>query len=287
MANGVLISPVQIEQFSDDYKLASQQIESRVADVVYNKTFTGSVLQDSYKAKIATSDVIRGRETGADTVIKDTSFVTRRLIAETATYPTLLADKDIVEMIKNPKGEVVQSMIAAMNNIKDLDTITAMRGNASTKNATTGVWEDIALPAGQKIPFGTTALTVEKLRAAKVLLDKAEQPKTGRCIIANATEIDNLLAETEVTSSDYNTVKTLVQGDLDTFLGFKFIQTELVPDGFAVAFQKDGVLFGTNLGRQIKIKEHTGKYCDWLIMVEEQFGALRREDTAVVEIATA
>ena len=68
-----------------------------------------------------------------------------------------------------------------------------------------------------------TALTVATLRAAaKTLNSKGIDPK-DRYFIHTAQQKDDLLGTTEVTSSDYNTVKTLVSGDVDTFLGFKFI----------------------------------------------------------------
>ena len=42
------------------------------------------------------------------------------------------------------------------------------------------------------------------------------------CVI-NPAGLTDLLGTTQITSSDYNTVKALVQGELDTFLGFKFV----------------------------------------------------------------
>lgn len=72
---------------------------------------------------------------------------------------------------------------------------------------------------------GTTgqALTVAALRAAVKLLNKTGAPKNERYFIHDAQQLDDLLATTEVTSSDYNSVKTLVQGEINTFLGLKFI----------------------------------------------------------------
>lgn len=39
----------------------------------------------------------------------------------------------------------------------------------------------------------------------------------------------NLLRETEVSSYDFNNVKALVEGKIDTFMGFKFIRTQRLP----------------------------------------------------------
>ena len=39
-------------------------------------------------------------------------------------------------------------------------------------------------------------------------------------------QVSNLLNTTEVKSADYNSIKALVQGDIDTFMGFKFLRSE-------------------------------------------------------------
>lgn len=66
-------------------------------------------------------------------------------------------------------------------------------------------------------------LNVAKLKEAKRKLDTLNVPKEDRFIAVHASSMESLLGETPVISADYNTVKALVQGDLDTFLGFKFI----------------------------------------------------------------
>ena len=66
-------------------------------------------------------------------------------------------------------------------------------------------------------------LNVAKLREAKRLLDAGNVPMQDRFILIHASNLSNLLSETSVTSSDFNTVKALVQGDINTFLGFNFV----------------------------------------------------------------
>ena len=65
-------------------------------------------------------------------------------------------------------------------------------------------------------------LNVAKLRETKRLLDAKNVPMDNRHLIIHADSLASLLGETSVTSSDFNTVKALVQGDINTFLGFTF-----------------------------------------------------------------
>ncbi len=71
------------------------------------------------------------------------------------------------------------------------------------------------------IAVGTEGLTLAKVRKAKKALDKNGVPSGERFFVCGAAQLnDDLLASTEVTSSDYNSVKALVNGDINTFLGF-------------------------------------------------------------------
>jgi hypothetical protein len=65
-------------------------------------------------------------------------------------------------------------------------------------------------------------LNVAKLRAAAEQLNTKNVPMDNRHIVIHASSLSSLLGETSVTSSDFNTVKALVQGDINTFLGFTF-----------------------------------------------------------------
>ena len=67
-----------------------------------------------------------------------------------------------------------------------------------------------------------TNLNIEKLIEAKKLMDANNVPMEGRHMLIHANNLSGLLGETQVTSSDFATVKALVSGEVDTFLGFKF-----------------------------------------------------------------
>lgn len=82
------------------------------------------------------------------------------------------------------------------------------------------------------VPFGGTAtlssLTIAKIRLAKQILDHNEAPKENRVLLISSKELNDLLATTEVTNFLYNSVKALVAGEVDTFLGFRVERSEIV-----------------------------------------------------------
>ena len=79
-----------------------------------------------------------------------------------------------------------------------------------------------SLTVASSIGGANTNLNLAKLLETKKLMDAANVPSQGRHILVHANNLAGLLAETEVTSSDYNSVKTLVNGEVNTFLGFNF-----------------------------------------------------------------
>lgn len=80
----------------------------------------------------------------------------------------------------------------------------------------------IASGTSNTIAGGSANLTVAKLRTAAQQMNAKNVPMDNRSIAIHASSLASLLSETAVTSSDFNTVKALVQGELDTFMGFKF-----------------------------------------------------------------
>jgi len=90
------------------------------------------------------------------------------------------------------------------------------------------------------VDSGTSAasgLTLAKLRAARTTmlrLQAIDQDEVVNCFVS-AKQIDDLLGITEVVNSDYAVRKSLVDGNVTSFLGFRFIQTERLPQDDAGA----------------------------------------------------
>jgi len=109
------------------------------------------------------------------------------------------------------KRELVQVVGKAIGRRADQIVIDAIAGSGTS------------LTVSNDIGGTDTNLNVAKLREAKRLMDANNVPMDDRYLLIHASNLSNLLSETSVTSSDFNTVKALVQGDINTFLGFSFI----------------------------------------------------------------
>lgn len=120
-----------------------------------------------------------------------------------------------------------------------------------------------SLAVGNDVGGSDTNMNVAKLRQAKGLMDKNNVPPMDRHIIIHSNGLQSLLAETAVTSSDFNTVKALVNGELNTFLGFQFhVIGDRDEGGLAIdgsldrtcfAFHKDAIGYGEGIAPKTEI----------------------------------
>ena len=179
------------------------------------------------------------------------------------------------------RQELVQVVASAMGRRQDQLILDAL-ANSST-----------SLTVSNDIGGTDTNLNVAKLRSAKRLLDKGNVPPEGRHIVIHANGLDSLLSETAVTSSDFNTVKALVQGEINTFLGFTFHtigdRTEggLAIDGsldrVCFAFHKDAVGYGEGIAMRSEIN-YIPEKTSWLVNEVFSAGAITIDAGGIVAI---
>jgi hypothetical protein len=150
-----------------------------------------------------------------------------------------------------------------------------------------------SLTVANSIGGANTDLNVAKLREAKKLLDANNVPPQDRHIILHANNLSALLSETAVTSSDFNTVKALVSGELNTYLGFKFHvlgdRTEggLSKDGSndrtVIAFHKDALGYAEGIGPKTEIN-YVPEKTSFLVNAMFSAGAVAIDAEGIVDI---
>mgnify|MGYP007073179942 FL=1 len=174
--------------------------------------------------------------------------------------------------------QVVSGAIARRMDQVVLDALTAASGTNTVANSVGG---------------SNTNLNVAKLRAAKKALDAKNVPADGRCMIIHANSLDSLLAETEVTSSDFASVKALVTGDVDTFLGFKFItmgdrdEGGLAIDGSndrtLFAFHKDAMGLGVSMNQTSRV-DYIAEKTSFLVASMFSAGSVAIDAEGIVKV---
>ena len=109
------------------------------------------------------------------------------------------------------RQELVQVVAKAIGRRSDQMIIDALAASSTS------------LTVATSIGGAGTNMNMAKLREAARLMNTSNVPAEDRYMLIHASQLSSLLSETAVTSSDFNSVKALVQGDITSFMGFNFI----------------------------------------------------------------
>ena len=278
------INTAFVQQFSSNVTMLSQQMGSLLRGSVDSETIVG---EKAFFDQVGKAAAVARTTRHGDTPLMETPHSRRMVTLADYEWADLIDSADKVRMLSDPTSNYAKAAAAAMGRSMDDVIIAALNGTAQTgKAGTTGT----VLPSASKIVHGSGGLTKAKLISAKKKLDENSiDPSIPRYIAVSPEQIEDLLNITEVTSSDFNTVKALVQGDVDTFCGFKFITTNrLTDDGtsrLCVAWAEDGLKLGLGKDVTAQITERADKSYSTQVYYCMSIGATRMEEEKVVQIA--
>jgi hypothetical protein len=280
-----------IQQYNNTIYLLAQQMDTRFSmAVLVDNNWTGqNKFYDQYNQDVAVELMTRY----ADTPTQLPDFRRRMVSPRYFVSATLEDPKDALQMAIDPKSTMMQAKQSAFNRTKDDILIAAMGGTAYTGQ--TGA-TPITFPSSNKVVYNQFAtgngLSKAKVLAAKRILDYNEVDPGDRFLAHSACQLEDLLNTTEVTSSDYNVVKALVQGELKTWIGFAFIHSErLLTDGssnrLVYAWQRWALQLAVQKDIEGRVDERADKNFAWQVYMRMCMGATRLEEGRIVQIACA
>lgn len=304
------ITTAFVKQFGTNVFHLSQQKGSKLRNAVRTESVKGESRAFERIGKVEATDRV-GRH--SDTPHQDTPHSRRWVHLVDKEFGDLVDDQDKVRTLIDPTNEYVVAAMWAMGRAMDKAIISAADGVARGGKEGSDL---VVHPNTQKIGCvnsagnGVSLLNVQALRRAKKVLDKNDVDESiPRYFALDALQLDDgLLAQTDVTSADYNSVKALVMGNVDTFVGFKFIRTELLgtqsgslnysytdgsvgsgsgdADGHkkCIAWAKDGLLLGVGEDMNAQVAPNPAKSFSTQIYVKESIGAVRMEEEKVVMV---
>ena len=286
---GTEITEAMVKQYADNFMLMSQQKKSRLEPYVRLKP--GIVGQSATVDAVGSTTARKRTTRNDDSPVMKTPFYRRWIDLSDYDWGDLIDEQDLQRLTTDPTSSVIASGLAALNRSKDSALITAMGGSARTLDAGT---TSVALPSAQKIAIGGAGLTLSKLITAKEILSAAEaynedDPEDQLVIAVAARQITDLLGDDKLTSAEYNTVRALVAGAVDTFMGFKFVRTQLLTKVTTTrsvyAWCKSGVVLGTGQDITRELTRRADKSFAAYPYAKMSIGATRTEEEKVVEIA--
>ena len=278
------ITTAFVQQYSNNVAMLSQQKGSLLRGSVDTESIVG---KNAFFDQVGVATAVKRTTRHGDTPQIDTPHSRRRVSMVDYEYADLIDNQDKVRTLIDPTSSYALAAAYALGRAMDDEIISAASGTAFTGE--TGSTSTV-LPSAQKITeSGTDGLTIAKLRNAKEIMDSASvDPSIPRYIVVGPKQISDLLGTTQVTSSDFNTVKALANGEVNTFLGFNFIVSNRLTIAsskrLCLAYAMDGLKMAIGQDIMTRIDERSDKGYSTQVYVCQSIGATRMEEEKVVTI---
>ena len=135
-------------------------------------------------------------------------------------------------------------------------------------------------------------MNIEKLRAAAKALNEKNVPAEGRYLLMHASQLDALLGETEITSSDFASVKALVRGEVNSFMGFQVLTMGDRDEGglpkpstrTCFAWHRDSMGYAESMAQKSEVN-YVPEKTSFLVSSMFSAGAIAIDDDGIVKIS--
>ena len=287
------ITTAQIRAFGTGIDMLQQQRNFRFAAAVIQDN--EGIGEDKSRDQVDAVEMVDIVDRHGDTNIVTTPHKRRVVVPSAAEAADYIDRVDVRRILNNPQNMYVRNFSAAANRKKDTKVIDAFFATAKTGKDGSGSAEFDT--ANYSIASGSAGMTIAKLRQAREKLEAAENmepdedPEATWHIAMAARQRRDLLATTEVTNSDYNTVKALVQGQVNEFLGFTFHKSERLntvsSERACPAWVRTSMWFWQHESGEAFIDVLPGKRHTVQVRYEIDCGATRLDEKGVVRILCA
>lgn len=286
-----------VQQFRANFTMLAQQKDARLPATV---TIDPLAAEVGYRDQIGAVDPVQRLTRHGDTPFTEVPFARRQFQAQDWEAAEIIDKQDTQRMLTSPQSSYAMAFAAGFNRVKDRTILSACFtdariGKTGTSTVSFTAGNQIAVDYVEAGSATTSGLTIAKLRRAKELLSDAEADDDPLTLVLRAHDLTALLRTTEVTSSEYNSVKALVNGEVNSFMGFNFVK---LPDARFVeanaysgssyyrlpAYGKGAMLFAPMAEISIEAAPDPTKGFNTRLYGSASFGATRIEEARIVEI---
>jgi hypothetical protein len=272
-----------VQAYRANIEMGLQQKGSKLRKYVRNETQSAEF---EYYDRIESVEAVEVTNRHADTPLISTPHDRRRVALRDFDFADLVDRKDKIRMLADPTSSYVTNAVWALGRKYDdllIESASAVAYTGKTGSTT------VSLPAANTIAVdyvesGAAAdsnLTLGKLRRVRTLLRQGEVGDEEPLIwVCDPEQIQSLLRQQEIGSSDYNNIKALVEGEVDRFMGFHFVwSNKLTTDGNNVvdniAFAGSGLLLASGAEIMVDVGPRRDKRNSVQVYASMNAGATR------------
>mgnify|MGYP001178664618 FL=1 len=290
----VQITTAFVEQYRNNVELLVQQRGSKLRDLV--NTDTAIVGKQKFTEQIGSTEAQKRLSRHSDSPLVNVPHQRRAYSMADYEWGDLIDKQDKVRMLIDPTSTYAQAAAFAMGRAMDDVIIAAATGTAfggvdGTTDFTLGAANKVAVNYNDIDNSGAADinLSVGKMRRALEIFQENNVPEDEeKVLVVSPNQIHALLTRKETTSGDFNAIRALVAGELDTFYGFRIVMSNrLAKSGnnrTCFAFVRSGLELGIGQDVMARIEERADKAFSTYIYYCMTIGATRLEEEKVVEI---
>jgi hypothetical protein len=280
------ITTAFVQQYKSNVINMYQQMGSVLKGTIREESLTG---KQHFFERLGATAAIKKTTRHGDTPLVDSPHSRRMVTLVDYEWADLVDQQDKIRLLISPDSEYAINAAWALGRAYDDEVIAAFDGTA--KAGETGSTDvTFTSEAAGDHDFTGAAWTLANLLRVKKSLDDKDVPSDDRHILISPAMLEQLLKQSttpNVTSSDYAAVKALVNGEINSFLGFQFHRTTRLPvpatnQRYGFAWHKNSV--GVAMGKDIttKIGERSDKSYSVQVYVCGTYGATRIQGEGVV-----
>ena len=240
-------------------------------------TLRNNVVGDTYKFRRMGKGLANQKASSADVVAMGVGHEFKTATLANWNAPEFTDIFDAQDVNFDEKQELASTIAGALGRRCDQLVIDAM---------------DASTPLTTAVPAGGTNLTIAKVNSAQVELRDQGVPNTELFAVIEAGGLGGLLSDEKATSSDYQAVKALVSGEINSLVGFQFIILETRAEGGLTEaanvvdswfFQRPSV--GLAIGIDMKTEiNYVPEKTSWLTNGMLKAGSVVRDEGGLVKV---
>jgi len=240
-------------------------------------TLRNNVVGDTYKFRRMGKGLANQKASSADVTPMNVGHEFKTATLANWNAPEFTDIFDAQEVNFDEKQELATTIAGALGRRCDQLVIDAM---------------DASTPLTTAVPAGGTNLTIAKVNSAQVELRDQGVPNTELFAVIEAGGLGGLLNDEKATSGDYQAIKALVSGEINTLVGFQFIILETRAEGGLTEaanvvdswfFQRPSVGLAVGIDMKTEIN-YVPEKTSWLTNGMLKAGSVVRDEGGLVKV---
>lgn len=279
-----------IHQLNDTLvQLAQQKIQKTAGSYRVKMGVVGKTYPFNRIGPVSMSPLARDADT---TYINPPSSKRRAVLADQGAA-VLIDELDQLKTIVNLDSEHSMNLVNARNRALDDIVLAASLAAALNVDEAAETTSSSALPGGQQIANGGTGLTLAKVLSAAEIMNGQDVDLDDRYFFYSAHAMTNLLNNTAVTSSDFNTIQALARGGFpmdQSWMGFRWRMSTRLPKAgnirSCIAWQKNAIggALAAVTEQDVRVMDAPHKWGNQQCIIKLSAGGVRIDDAGVVQI---